>query len=501
MFQLNSYMAERYLKWLGSNFIKKIPFIELLPIIFFVFAVLGNFTLLYIALILSYPALFWLHKAKEEKKKLVYTSRVKRLIITVAIIFGLCFVYVQHEYLYLFANIWFLLSVLLFSQFTFIVVLLANIINLPVEKIIQNYYYHDARKMMINSSNLKVIGVTGSYGKTSTKYFLRKILSEKYNVLMTPESYNTLMGVTVTIRKMLKPIHDIFIVEMGAKKPGDIKEICDLVKPSIGLLTSIGEQHQETFQNLHNVQRTKFELIDSLPDSGYAFLNMDDHNIRSFDRPRGAKYVFFGLEAAGLNYWVEDIKVDSGGSSFSLVKDDGRKIQCQTKLLGKHNIYNILAAASVAAELGVDFEKIAYAIKRLEPIPHRLELRYRDNLTIIDDAFNANPVGAKMALEVLDQISGTKKIIITPGIVELGAQDYEINYNLGIEISKVCDYIILVGPKRTKPIQDALIKAGCPQDKYFVAGNLTEAVSQMNKIAEKGSVILFENDLPDNYNE
>ena len=191
MFQLNSYMAERYLKWLGSNFIKKIPFIELLPIIFFVFAVLGNFTLLYIALILSYPALFWLHKAKEEKKKLVYTSRVKRLIITVAIIFGLCFVYVQHEYLYLFANIWFLLSVLLFSQFTFIVVLLANIINLPVEKIIQNYYYHDARKMMINSSNLKVIGVTGSYGKTSTKYFLRKILSEKYNVLMTPESYNT----------------------------------------------------------------------------------------------------------------------------------------------------------------------------------------------------------------------------------------------------------------------------------------------------------------------
>jgi UDP-N-acetylmuramoyl-tripeptide--D-alanyl-D-alanine ligase len=494
-------MSDRYLKWLGSNFIKNISLIDLLPVVFFLFAVLGNFNLLYFALILSYPALFWLHKAKEEKKKLVYTSRVRRLIITVSIIFALCFLYVQYEYLSLYANIWFLSAALLFTQFTFVVVLLAHIINLPVEKVIQNYYYRDARKMMRNSSNLKVIGVTGSYGKTSTKYFLRKILSEKYNVLMTPESYNTLMGVTVTIRKMLRPIHDIFIVEMGAKNPGDIKEICDLVKPSAGVLTSIGEQHLETFRSLQNVQRTKFELIDSLPPDGYAFLNMDDQNISSFDRPGGAKYIFFGIHAEGLNYWVEDIKVDAGGSSFLLVKDDGRKIRCQTKLLGQHNIYNILAAASVAAELGVDFEKIAYAIKRLEPIPHRLELRYRDNVTIIDDAFNANPVGAKMALEVLAQINGTRKIIITPGIVELGAQDYDINYNLGIEISKVCDYIILVGPKRTKPIQDALIKAGCPQDKYFVAGSLTEAVAQMNKIAEQGSVILFENDLPDNYNE
>ena len=136
-------------------------------------------------------------------------------------------------------------------------------------------YINDAKQMLAQMPDLKIIGITGSYGKTSTKHYLNRILSEQFDVLMTPGSFNTPMGVVRTVREMMKPYYYVFIVEMGAKQLGDIKEICDIVHPEIGIVTAVGEQHLESFKSIENVQRTKFELVEALPENGFAVLNDD----------------------------------------------------------------------------------------------------------------------------------------------------------------------------------------------------------------------------------
>lgn len=204
------------------------------------------------------------------KKPLVWTNRAKRIYVTAMILCVVIIVagwFIYHD-LYLIS----FLTVALYVC-SHIVIMAANIVLRPVEKHINDGYYNDAARILKSMNELTVIGITGSYGKTSTKHYLHRILSEKYNVLMTPGSYNTTMGVIRTVREMMKPYTEVFICEMGAKNIGDIKEICDLVHPRIGVVTAVGEQHLESFKSIENVQRTKFELVDALPADGMAFVN------------------------------------------------------------------------------------------------------------------------------------------------------------------------------------------------------------------------------------
>jgi UDP-N-acetylmuramoyl-tripeptide--D-alanyl-D-alanine ligase len=153
-------------------------------------------------------------------------------------------------------------------------------------------------------------------------------------------------------------------------------------------------------------------------------------------------------------------------------------------------------------ELGVETGKIAYAVRNLQSVQHRLEVkRFANGLTVIDDAFNSNPMGAAMAVDVLGKISGNKKIIVTPGMIELGELGFDANRTFGSQIAAVCDFTILVGPKQTLPIQEGLKAAGYPESKLFIAKNLNEAIAKVNEIAAVGDVVLYENDLPDTYDE
>jgi UDP-N-acetylmuramoyl-tripeptide--D-alanyl-D-alanine ligase len=289
---------------------------------------------------------------------------------------------------------------------------------------------------------------------------------------------------------------------MGAKKRGDIKEICQLVSPKHGLLTSIGEQHLETFKTIENTKKTKHELIDALPEDGMAFENIDDENIRSIPRLKNRKYILYGIDASEAMYAAKDIKFNAKGSTFTVVKYDNTQHTFNTKLLGKHNIYNILGCIAIASELGMSMEQISYAVKELETVEHRLSVKKTsNNITIIDDAYNSNPVGANMALDVLNIIEGKQKILITPGIIELGSKHYEINKRFGESAAHKCDYIILVGKKRTQPIYEGLINKGFPAEKIYSDKDLDEALKHMNTIVNEGDVVLFENDLPDNFNE
>lgn len=501
MLQLNSYMNSRYLLWLRRNAQRVLKNVDFLPIILLVF--LFPFVaheVAYLIFGVSSLLLYLFREKQQVKKKLIYTARVKRLFASVLIL--------STTILYVLAKMQvgpflFLLGFGLLQIVVFILVLGGNILVIPVERGIYYYYYQDAAKKITSLSNLKVIGITGSYGKTSTKHIVQKILSQKFNVLMTPGSYNTTMGVVITIRKMLSPLHDVFIAEMGAKKTGDIAEICRLVKPDYGVLTAIGPQHLETFKTLANVQLTKYELLRSLPDEGIGFLNFDDPNIVEGLNLFGNKkiaYVTYGIEQNELAVKASGICYSEEGTEF-IVEYNEQEYKFTTKMLGKHNLYNILAGISLGFTLGMDYKAIYAGVKEITPIEHRLQLKREKEYTIIDDAYNANPIGTQAALEVLELISGNNKILITPGMIELGSQEYELNKSFAKQAAKVCDYIILVGEKQTKPLQDGLIEMEYPPEQYHIAANIFAAFKHLETVREPNDIILIENDLTDDYNE
>ena len=254
----------------------------------------------------------WMIARKKFKKPLVFTKRVWR-IYSVAAVFSI------GSYLAVAVSngirdgIWGMYSgpgltiafLLLLCIFSWAVVMLSVVILIPVERMINRKYWNEAAAILKSMPDLTVVGVTGSYGKTSTKHYLERILSERFDVIMTPGSYNTPMGVIRTVREMMKPYNTIFICEMGAKQKGDIKEICDLVNPKIGIVTAVGPMHLESFKTMENVQSTKFELVDALPSDGYAVVNNDFEYCanRSVDNVECARYVLAPKRQKNLHMW------------------------------------------------------------------------------------------------------------------------------------------------------------------------------------------------------
>lgn len=381
-----------------------------------------------------------------------------------------------------------------------LLMLAANILLKPVEASINRRYYNEARDILASMPDLTVIGVTGSYGKTSTKHYLHRILSEQYDTLMTPGSFNTTLGVIRTVREHLKPYNEIFICEMGAKQPGDIKEICDLVHPSIGIVTAVGEQHLESFKTIENVQRTKFELVDSLPASGLAVVN-DDFEFVANRGVSNVPVVRYGVRnTANADYMAEDIRYDADGTRFRIKGPDGYSLELHTRLVGECNISNLVAAVAVARYLNVPDSKIQYAVEHIEQVEHRLNVkRTPGGLTIIDDAFNSNPTGSSMALDVLASFNSGRRILITPGMIELGDKQEHYNKILGEKSAKSADIVIVVGHYNRDAILDGLKSEGLPSDNVYAVDTFGEAQQVLGTIARSGDTVLYENDLPDTF--
>lgn len=444
------------------------------------------------------------------KKPLVFTQRATRLYRVNALLGAIILIIPAAIFLiipnsvsyYLFVVILALLAYLIY-RLQPLMMYFSTIIMKPIEEKINMGFYTNAQRIIKEREDLKVVGITGSFGKTSTKFIIGTILSEKYNVLNTPESYNTPMGLSKVINNDLTHEHEVFVAEMGAKVIGEIREVAQLAQPKIGVLTSIGPVHIETFKNIDNIMKTKYELIEELPTDGVAIFNYDNEFIKKLADKTFKEKMLYGLEnVEKLDMYADDIVVSELGSTFTLRDKEGNSISCTTKLLGKHNIYNILAGACVAKTLGLSFEEIARGIAKIEPIEHRLNIiNSGSGIIVIDDAFNSNPIGTKAALEVISQFKEGKKIIVTPGMIELGEMEESANREFGVNIGKVCDYVILVGENRTKPIYQGLMDTNYNKSNIFVVKNLDEATIQIGKIAKPKDVVLFENDLPDTYNE
>ena len=506
MLQLNFYDENhRYLKWLLKNPTKVFLTVDMFFVIFAVFigmpakVCMALFALFYLVVLYqNYRAT----KKEQVKIKLAITSRVKRLLVTITIIYFIPFIGFYLGYMEEYLGIYyFLMGALVYVNY--FVVMVANIINIPVEHQVFLYYKRKAKKKLKEMPNLKRIGITGSYGKTSCKNILNDILNVEFISSTTPKNYNTTYGMILTVNNYLDKFNDIFVAEMGAFQRGDIKKICDFVKPQYGILTKIGTAHLESFGSQENIQKGKFELIESLPRDGIAVLNRDDELQVSYHLKNKCRVIWIGIDSEDADVRATNLKFDYRGTSFDChFKGDKNTYHFETCLLGKNNVYNILGALALGEAFGISKEKLIVGVKKVKPIAHRLELKKMGNINLIRDDYNSNPVGAKAALDMLKLMPG-KRVIVTPGMIELGSREYELNLELGRQIAKVCDEVILVGEHQTKPIQEGLQLEDYPEKKIHIINNVVIAYQLLQQMKESGKDLyaLFENDLPDQYNE
>lgn len=499
MFQLNGYKNNEQRSWIRKNMRKQLLLIfsGVAGVFLMIFPVdwLKIALCLYWLIVIRYYSYL---KNNNTKKKLVFTKRVQRLIITDLILnlimIAAVFYFLGYHYLPGTMGILIPLQAVLLIP--------VNVINRPIEKAVNQYFINDAKKKLKQVSGLTVIGVTGSYGKTSVKFYLQALLQGRFHVLVTPESYNTPMGVVKTIRESLQPTHEIFVCEMGARYVGDIKEICEIVHPMHGVITSIGPQHLETFGGMEQIVDTKFELADALPEGGFLFLNGDNEWIVERSKcyhKADRKIVFYRNQAAGEGYRAGNLHLSQLGTEFDVTAPDGETETFQTRLVGEHNVINIIGAIAVAHTLGIPLRELKVPVRRLQPIPHRMQMLEQGNVTIVDDAYNSNPVGSKAAVETLAMFDGIR-ILITPGMVELGKEEDSYNYKFGTYAAKCCDYILLVGREHVRPIQKGALESGFDEKRCLIYDNLKDALAYAYGIKGDGhKYILLENDLPDNY--
>ena len=446
---------------------------------------------------------FWPKPKEQVKIPLKYTARVKRLIATAAVLTALWYVFIM--WLVWIGDLdrwWFVFCELVYlwvwQTGANELVRLANWINGPMEKAIRGRYTKDAMKKLDAHSNLTVIGITGSYGKTSMKHYLNTLLRAKFNVLMTPGSINTPMGVVKVVREELNAAHEIFICEMGAKQGGDIRELCEIARPQYGILTSVGPQHLESFLTIENVVATKFELANALPSDGMLFANADNEYIANH-LEKYSNVTMYSAGSEGNGYHTKDIAVSERGTAFTIVTPAGEEERFETRLIGEHNVVNLAGAITVAAFLGIPLKKLRGEMRKIEPVAHRLELFDRGDTLVIDDSYNSNPAGAKAALDTLALFAGMK-ILVTPGMIELGPKQEELNKVFGTQAAAVCDVIVLVGAAQTEPIQEGVLEAGFAPERLIVVDTLREGMARVNAMpSAHRKVILLENDLPDNF--
>ncbi len=511
------YRGRRYHKWLANKdtpYLSRLMLLCLLALLFFCVlnmtfvAMLGESFGSYIGFF-SYVLFTGMYINSEKhvnaKIPLKKTARIVRLCITFALLlvitsFG--FITLLNYLAYVIGNDVF--AVLRFALICVMPILLpeivfiAYLINEPLERLIRRYYLRLAVNKLSNSSVIK-IGITGSYGKTSVKEILKTILSQKYRVLATPASFNTPLGIAKTV-KFLDSTHDVFIAEMGARAKGDIKELAKMVRPAYGVITGVNNQHLETFGTIENTMQTKYELFENLANGGVGIFSVDDENsFTLYNRFDGEKYLAGIASNDGL-VTATEIKTDVKGMEFTLNVKGEEPIRCSTVLLGTHSVKNICLAAAVAYKLGMKPFEIALGINRIQSIGHRLELMPNNkNIVIIDDSYNSNEAGTVAAMEVLDTFKG-RKIVLTPGLVELGKAENLANFNLGKILAVHADIVIVVGKHNAEMLINGLKEGGMSRENIKFAKSLNKGNALLNEIIEEGDVVLFENDLPDNYN-
>lgn len=488
-YQLHMYFLTDTIKSFSFDMLETF-LLEIIVFFNFLFIFLTNKNFVYLSLLVFFVlACLFCFKFKEKttKNKLVFTKRFIRFYI-VFIVLSLFFNGVGVFLLYKsgFFGLIFINS-LIINYFVFI---LAHILILPIENLIKKSFIKKAQQKLKKCKNLKVIAITGSYGKTSVKNFVYDILKTKFKVCKTPKSFNTEMGITKVILNDLKEDDEFLILEMGADRLHDINKLCKIVKPDYSIITGVTNQHLNTFKTMENIIKTKYELVENTKGNGFVIFNGENEITKEyFNKTTNVNKILVGNNK---KFYAKEIASTLFGTTFKLAFNK-QEITIKTKLLGEHNVINLLLASRLALLLGFTLLEIKTAIENIEQVEHRLQLIENNGKYILDDSFNANSVGVKYSIDVLKSHNG-KKIVITGGIVELGKDSYKDNYKLGVFLRDI-DYILITNKINRQPILDGLNR----ENNVYCVENLNEAVLKLQEFYHEGDCVLFLNDLPDTY--
>ncbi len=520
-YQIEEYMTGRYLRWLLASRSRWLPPRPLLAWLAGVAiaalpGIRASNSLAALVMGIAAVIAVWPPAQGEIKKPLVLTARLKRLLFWAGL---LAFVSLIASLFLLDRAIGNLGTAAIIAGATLamacfmlapIWLVAGNLIAQPTEAVIRRRYLRQAAATL-HRVNPKVIGITGSYGKTTTKTFLNDILSARYHSYATPKSYNTLMGISLAINRDLADDYrtEYFISEMGAYVEGEIARICQLTPPDIAIITEVGPQHLERFGSLENIKNAKYELVKNLPPDGLAVFNWDNPYIRemaALGYPANRLTVSreLSLDVARVKEldWIAcDIEESLAGLAFRAIHvRSGESARINTSIIGAHNISNLLLCIALAHHEGVSLRDIATRIGSLRPAESRLVREITaSGIAIINDAYSANPAGVVSALKILGMHETGRRLLITPGLVELGALQECENHKLGQLAARHATDIILVGKSQTAPIHAGILSTGFDRQRLRVVDALHEAVSWYERHLRAGDTVLFLNDLPDTY--
>ena len=429
------------------------------------------------------------------KKELVLTPRMRRLLGTTtllsALVAALVCVALQLAPLWL-GGAAATAAALALPELTLLLLITANLINSPVERRVRRGFLRRARRRLETFHPL-VIAVAGSYGKTSTKHILAHLLQRYGPTMATRKSFNTLMGVSRTINEDLEERHRTFVVEMDAYAPGEIASICALVEPRHAVITSVGPQHLERFGTIERIAAALYETIEALPRDGFAVVYGGDAQTTALAaraRAAGHDVIRYAIDGEGddLDVVATDVWITGSGSRFTWRwPAAGLEHEISLGLLGRHQVLNVSAALATVHGLQLPLAPALEAIGSLRPVDHRLQPVATGNaITVIDDSYNANPVGVHNALEVLAELDARLRILVTPGLVELGTVEDAENRRYGEHAARVCDHVIVMDARPARALREGLRAGGMADDRVHVVRSLAEATEMIARHRGRG---------------
>lgn len=500
IFQQNLYNEDyKYFGWIFNHKRIVILALDFFALLCFLMAFLLNNSISRFLIILSYIFYFFeifriltFRKNNILSGKLIMSKKMKRIVFTVSFfyIIPLVLYLINYEYVY-----FSLLLEALFAYFMYFIVWITKIINMPLEYIIDGYYFRIAEEKRNKMKNLKVIGITGTYGKSSTKDIADTILKDFALCQSTPKNLNTLRGLVTTINNYLDESEEIFVVEMGSYKSGEVRALCDLAKPQYAIITNVEESKLNMFSSIEEAVHAKFELVESLGENGVAVLNQDDPWQVKYKVECKCKKLWISLNG-DADYSAFHIKYSSEGTQFIVKeKKTNKEYLITTRLLGKHNVYHILSVLAVAREMGMTEDEVIKAVLKLRPLENHLELRNVLYMHQINNTHRSNPQGAKNALDVLKLMPGIK-VVVTTGMQTFGEKNQEFNNIFGTQVSQIANYVILIGMENTKSVFQGLMESGFDSKKVYIVNRVQDAYTLLQEInSKKGIYALFESDV------
>lgn len=433
----------------------------------------------------------------EQRKILVKTLKVRILLaavtFSVALAFALVLMMRDWLILILLVILWpyLLLYSLVFWAYLF------SIVQKPIEKRLIT----KAKDKLLKQKAIK-IGIAGSFGKTTMKEILKVVLAQSFKIRATPDNKNTSLGIARFVDS-LEGDEEVLIFEMGEYYPGDIKKLCDLVNPDFGIITGVNEAHLEKFKTIEVACDTIFELADFLHKKENSKLYVNAESRTAKERATKYKpilYGNFGIESQGGNYQVEGAQTGLDGTSFVLKNNKNEGIVVNSKLLGLHQIGPLSAVAHIGKSLGMKTEDIEIGLKQTQAFEHRLEPKMENGgVAIIDDSYNGNPDGARVAIEFLAQIKNKRRFYVTPGLVEMGAKTEIVHKEIGRLLTKAgIEKVVLVRNSVTPFIEEGL-KINDFRGEIIWFDDAQTLFNTLPKMTISNDLLLYQNDWPDNY--